>query len=311
MNGVRSVFISDAHLGCKYAHAEALLAFLKNQQPQHLYLVGDIIDGWRLQRGWYWNDTYTYLLKRIVDLMKRGTRVYYTPGNHDEFLRSFIENFGSIQLADEFVHTTADRRKVLVTHGDMFDAAVAHAPWLSKLGDIGYNLLLGINVVFNAVRRRLGFGYWSLSGAIKRKVKQATSYIGNFEDVLTRHALQRGCDGVICGHIHTPKISRVNGIDYYNTGDWVESCTALVEYNDGTFELLHRPLNQSEPRREFEPATTGGRFSPEEFQWNTLSDSDEIPVHNPTDLFDFAPPRYAAGTAVAERECEQATSTTA
>jgi UDP-2,3-diacylglucosamine pyrophosphatase LpxH len=246
MKRVRSLFISDVHLGCKYTHADALLAFLRNHEPRHLYIVGDFIDGWRLRKGWYWCDTYTFLLKRIVDLMKRGTRVYYTPGNHDEFLREFIDTLGSVQLADEFVHVTVDGRRLLVTHGDRFDACVLHARWLSHLGDLGYNVLLGVNVVFNALRRRLGFGYWSLSQAIKRRVKQATCYIGNFEEVVTRHALQRGCSGVICGHIHTPKIRDCAGATYYNTGDWVESCTALVEYGDGTFELLYRPLNDTE-----------------------------------------------------------------
>ena len=191
MKRVRSLFISDVHLGCKYTHADALLAFLRNHEPRHLYIVGDFIDGWRLRKGWYWCDTYTFLLKRIVDLIKRGTRVYYTPGNHDEFLRDFIDNLGSVQLADEFVHVTVEGRRLLVMHGDKFDACVLHARWLAHLGDLGYNVLLGVNVVFNALRRRLGFGYWSLSQAVKRRVKQATSYIGNFEEVVTRHALDR------------------------------------------------------------------------------------------------------------------------
>ncbi|HEY3963187.1 MAG TPA: UDP-2,3-diacylglucosamine diphosphatase [Planctomycetaceae bacterium] len=243
MQRIRSIFISDVHLGCRYTHADSLLAFLKNHQPQYLYIVGDFVDGWRLRKSWYWNDTYTFLFKRIVDLMKRGTRVFYTPGNHDEFLRDFIENLGSVQLADEFIHVTADRRKLLVMHGDKFDACVVHAKWLSHLGDAGYNILLGTNNVFNAVRRRLGFGYWSLSQAVKQRVKQATCYIGNFEEFVTRYAAERGCAGVICGHIHTPKILDLNGLIYYNTGDWVESCTALVEYADGTLELLYRALN--------------------------------------------------------------------
>jgi UDP-2,3-diacylglucosamine pyrophosphatase LpxH len=246
MKRIRSIFVSDVHLGCRFTHADSLLAFLRNHQPQYLYLVGDFIDGWRLRKGWYWDDTCTFLFKRIVDLMKRGTRVYYTPGNHDEFLRDFIGNLGSVQLADEFVHVTADRRRLLVTHGDKFDACVLHARWLSRLGDVGYNLLLGLNIVFNGLRRRLGFGYWSLSQAIKQRVKQATCFIGNFEDVITRHASHQGCAGVICGHIHTPKIREVNGVEYYNTGDWVESCTALVEYSDGSFELLYRPLNAAD-----------------------------------------------------------------
>ncbi|MGQ0636963.1 MAG: UDP-2,3-diacylglucosamine diphosphatase [Planctomycetaceae bacterium] len=257
MKTIRSIFISDAHLGCKYTHAEALLAFLKNHQPQYLYIVGDFIDGWRLKKSWYWNDVYTFLLRRIVGMMRRGTRVYYTPGNHDEFLRDFAENFGSVQLADEFVHRTADGREILVTHGDRFDAVVLNHRWLTLLGDTGYNLLLAANVVFNALRRRLGFGYWSLSAAVKRRVKQATSYIGRFEDVVTRYAAQHGCSGVVCGHIHTPAISEVNGVAYYNTGDWVESCTALVEYSDGEFELLYRPLN-SETVEEEGPEPANG-----------------------------------------------------
>lgn len=261
MKRIRTIFISDAHLGCKYTHADALLAFLMNHQPQSLYIVGDFVDGWRLRRRWYWTDTYTFLFLRIVDLMRQGTRVYYLPGNHDEFLRDFMQNLGSIRIADEFVHVTADRRRILVTHGDKFDAAVLHHKWLSHLGDAGYNLLLGINVVFNAMRRRLGFGYWSLSQAIKRRVKQATCHIANFEDIVTRHAAQQGCSGVICGHIHTPKITDVNGITYYNTGDWVESCTALVEYGDGSFELLYRPLNDTAATPADDPVDSSGFLS--------------------------------------------------
>jgi UDP-2,3-diacylglucosamine pyrophosphatase LpxH len=241
MSSIRSIFVSDVHLGCRYTHAAALLQFLRGHEPEHLYLVGDIIDGWRLRRGWYWTDTYTYLLRHIVGLMKRGTRVYYTPGNHDEFLRCYLHDLGSIQIADELVHHTADGRRLLVMHGDQFDTAVRHAPWLAHLGDTGYNLLLGMNIVFNGVRRRLGKEYWSLSAAIKRRVKQATSFVSNFETLITQHAADRGCAGVVCGHIHTPRISRREGVDYYNTGDWVESCTALVEHGDGTLELLHRP----------------------------------------------------------------------
>jgi UDP-2,3-diacylglucosamine pyrophosphatase LpxH len=241
MSSIRSIFVSDVHLGCRYTHADALLQFLRGHEPEHLYLVGDIIDGWRLRRGWYWTDTYTYLFRHIVGLMKRGTRVYYTPGNHDEFLRYYLHDLGSIQIADEFVHVTSDGRRLLVMHGDQFDTAVRHAPWLAHLGDTGYNLLLGLNIVFNGARRRLGMEYWSLSAAVKRRVKQATNFISNFETLITQHAADRHCEGVVCGHIHTPRISSRDGIGYYNTGDWVESCTALVEHVDGTMELLHRP----------------------------------------------------------------------
>lgn len=241
MKTVRSIFVSDLHLGCRYANAAALLNFLKSHQPEYLYLVGDIIDGWRLQRGWYWNDSYSFLIRNILDLLKRGTIVRYTPGNHDEFLRDFIDSLGSVQIADEFIHTTADNRDLLVMHGDQFDAVVRQARWLSRLGDIGYNALLLINQWFNVALKLFGRNYWSLSAFIKHQVKRATCFIGQFEDVVTKHAAARGCAGVICGHIHTPAIRHRNGVDYFNTGDWVESCTALVEYDDGTFELIHRP----------------------------------------------------------------------
>lgn len=243
---VRSVFVSDLHLGCKYANANALLAFLKQHQPEYLYLVGDIIDGWRLRRGWYWDDSYSFLVRRILGMLKSGTIIRYAPGNHDEFLRHFIDSLGSVQIADEFIHHAADGRRVLVMHGDQFDSVVRHARWLSLLGDVGYNGLLALNRWFNLARRRCGFGYWSLSAAIKRQVKHATSFISDFEDVITRHAASKDCDAVLCGHIHTPTISQRNGVSYLNSGDWVESCSAIVEYADGTFELIHRPAHCDE-----------------------------------------------------------------
>ncbi len=246
MRPIRSIFVSDLHLGCKYANASALLSFLKEQQPQYLYLVGDIIDGWRLRRGWYWDDSYSFLIRRVLGMLKTGTIVRYTPGNHDEFLRHFIDSLGSVQIADEFIHHTADGQRVLVTHGDQFDSVVRHARWLTLLGDVGYNALLALNRWFNLARRRCGFGYWSLSASIKRQVKQATNFISDFEDAVTRHAASKGCDAVLCGHIHTPIISQRNGVRYLNSGDWVESCSAIVEYFDGTFELIQRPSHRDE-----------------------------------------------------------------
>lgn len=253
---VRSVFVSDLHLGCKYANAHALLAFLKEHEPEYLYLVGDIIDGWRLRRGWYWDDSYSFLIRRVLGMLKSGTIVRYTPGNHDEFLRDFIDSLGSVQIADEFIHHAADGQKLLVTHGDQFDSVVRHARWLTLLGDVGYNGLLALNRWFNLARRRCGFGYWSLSAAIKRQVKRATNFISDFEDAVTRHAVSKGCDAVLCGHIHTPIISQRNGVRYLNSGDWVESCTAIVEYTDGTFELIHRPAHGVERR----PVMTESEF---------------------------------------------------
>ncbi len=244
---IRAIFISDLHLGCRYANAAALLAFLKGKKPDYLYLVGDILDGWKLKRGWYWNDTYSFLVRRLIGLLKHGTVIRYCPGNHDEFLRGLPEQFGfsrfgSIEVADEFQHELADGRTALVMHGDQFDTVVRHHRWLTLLGDVGYDALLLLNRVFNAVRQRFGFGYWSLSAYVKRQVKRATSFISNFEDVITRYAAGKDCDTVICGHIHTPRIARRNGIQYCNTGDWVESCTALVEYADGRLELMHHPF---------------------------------------------------------------------
>lgn len=244
MKRVRAIFVSDVHLGCRYANTNALLSFLYQHQPDYLYLVGDIIDGWRLKKSWYWNETYSYLIRRIHDLMRAGTQVCYAPGNHDEFLRDFLDNLTSldgIQMADEFVHLTADGRRLLVIHGDQFDAVVRQARWLSMLGDMGYNALLRINQWFNLGLRLFGRRYWSLSKYIKHQVKLATCFIGQFEDVVTKHAAARDCAGVICGHIHTPLISHRNGIEYFNTGDWVESCTGLVEHLDGTFEIVHQP----------------------------------------------------------------------
>ncbi len=235
---VRTIFISDTHLGCRYARARELLDFLNEMQPDQLYLVGDIVDGWRLQKSWYWSDTYTAIVRRILELLDSGTQVFYTPGNHDEFLRQFVRDLGRVTLADEIVHETADGRRLLVIHGDQFDAVVRHARWLSLVGDVGYNFLLWFNGVFNACRQRLGFGYWSLSAYIKHKVKQATSAISRFEDAVSRHARDRRCDGVVCGHIHTPAIHQHADLTYYNSGDWVESCTALIEDWDGKLRLI-------------------------------------------------------------------------
>jgi len=249
---IRAIFVSDLHLGCRYANAAALRSFLKGKKPEYLYLVGDILDGWKLKRGFYWNDSYSFLVRRIIGLLKHGTIIRYCPGNHDEFLRDFLYHFGTVEIADEFIHHTADGRRALVLHGDQFDTVVRHHRWLTLLGDIGYDVLLVVNRIFNAIRKRCGCGYWSLSAYIKRQVKRATSFISNFEDVVTRYADSKNCDAVICGHIHTPKLSTVNGVSYCNTGDWVESCTALVEYADGSFELIHHSSDSVDGAEESE-----------------------------------------------------------
>ncbi|MFO0944570.1 MAG: UDP-2,3-diacylglucosamine diphosphatase [Planctomycetota bacterium] len=242
MRTVRSVFVSDLHLGCRYANAAAFLEFLRGHQPEYLYLVGDMFDGWKLRKRWYWNETYSRIIDHVLQLSRQGTKVCYTPGNHDEFLRGFEAKFGGIEIKDEFIHTTASQRKLLVIHGDRFDHVESNAKWLSCAGDVAYTVLLKANQGFNHVRSRLGMEYWSISSCIKQKVKILTSLVSDFENLIVRYATAKGCSGIVCGHSHTPRIKQLDGFTYFNTGDWVESCTALVEYHDGELELLHRPL---------------------------------------------------------------------
>jgi UDP-2,3-diacylglucosamine pyrophosphatase LpxH len=235
----RTIWISDTHLGTSGCNAVLLLDFLKSVQPDTLYLVGDIIDGWRLKRGWYWPTLHNDIVRRILKLASKGTRVIYIPGNHDEALRDYTDlNFGGVEVLAEDIHLTADGRKLLVLHGDEFDGVVLYARWLAFLGDQSYALLLKLNIVFNAVRRRFGLPYWSLSAHIKKKVKNAVAFISRFEEAVAHAARDRGVDGVVCGHIHSAEIRMFGDITYYNDGDWVESCTALVEQRDGRIEIL-------------------------------------------------------------------------
>lgn len=235
---LRTVFISDTHLGTAGCNADLLLDFLRSVKPETLYLVGDIIDGWRLKKGWYWPPRHNDVVRRILKMAKQGTRVIYVPGNHDEALRDFVGlNFGGVAVVAEAIHTTADGRKLLVLHGDEFDGVVLYARWLAFLGDHAYSLLLRLNIAFNAVRRRLGLPYWSLSAHLKRRVKNAVEFVCRFEEAVAHAARERGADGVVCGHIHTAEIRDMLGITYMNDGDWVESCTALVEHADGGMEI--------------------------------------------------------------------------
>jgi UDP-2,3-diacylglucosamine pyrophosphatase LpxH len=236
---LRTVWISDTHLGTSGCNAELLHDFLHSIKPDTLYLVGDIIDGWRLKRGWYWPQRHNDIVRRVLKLANKGTRVIYVPGNHDEALRDYTGlAFGGVEVVAEAIHETADGRRLLVTHGDEFDGVVLYARWLAFLGDAGYSLLLKLNVWFNAVRRRLGLPYWSLSAYIKHRVKNAVAFISRFEEVVAHAARERGVDGVVCGHIHSAEIRDFDGITYMNDGDWVESCTALVEHHDGRIEIL-------------------------------------------------------------------------
>ncbi len=235
----RSVWISDTHLCTKDAQSELLYSFLDSIKCDYLYLVGDIIDIWSLQRRWWWPQQYNEVLHKLLKRSRKGAKVIYIPGNHDEFFRNFVGyQFGEVEVMSHAYHETADGRKFLVLHGDEFDTVVRYHTWLSKLGGFAYHYLIKVNRLVNAYRKRMGKPYWSFSGAIKRKVKQAVKYLTHFEDLLTKEAQRQEVDGIICGHIHQPALREIDGIQYCNTGDWVENCTALVEREDGTLELI-------------------------------------------------------------------------
>tara|TARA_E500000178_G_C16981539_1_gene736040 strand:- start:850 stop:1608 length:759 start_codon:yes stop_codon:yes gene_type:complete len=238
----RTIFISDVHLGTKGCQAELLNNFLKHNDCESLYLVGDIIDGWKIQQNkWHWKQSHTNVIRRILGLAKRGTKVVYLTGNHDEFLRPLIPyniGFGNVQVCNHAVHVGKDDRRYLVVHGDIFDGITRIAPWLTFLGDKAYDFILDLNTKFNTFRRKLGFNYWSLSRYLKHRVKKAVDFIFEFEKNLSRYCKKKGYDGVICGHIHTPEIKETEGIIYMNDGDWVESCSALVEHHNGKWELV-------------------------------------------------------------------------
>ena len=235
----RTVWISDIHLGTRGCNAAMLVDFLRSFECETLYLVGDIVDGWRLKKGWYWPDSHNEVVRRILKKAHFGTRVVFVSGNHDEVLRDYAGfHFGGVELVDEAVHTTADGRQLLVTHGDSFDGVVLYARWLAVLGDQAYGLLLRANILFNAVRRRLKLPYWSLSNHLKLKVKNAVQYVCSFEEAVSREAVERGFDGIVCGHIHCAEIRQIGDVTYYNDGDWVESCTALVEDACGAMRII-------------------------------------------------------------------------
>jgi UDP-2,3-diacylglucosamine pyrophosphatase LpxH len=235
----RTLFISDVHLGTRGCQAPRLLDFLHFHEADQIYLVGDIIDGWQLKNGWNWPQTHNDVVQTLLKLAHRGAHICYIPGNHDEFLRDYYgTHFGGIEVMEQDVHVAADGKRYLVTHGDQFDLIVEHARWLAMLGDHAYSFALGVNTTFNIVRRALGLPYWSLSQWAKLKVKKAVNYIGDFEKTLAHEAQRHKTDGVICGHIHHATIRDIGGIRYINCGDWVESCTAVVEHMDGRFEII-------------------------------------------------------------------------
>ena len=237
---VRTVWISDIHLGTPGCQADALLGFLRSVESDTLYLVGDIVDGWQLRRSWFWPQAHSDVVQKLLRKARKGTRVVFVPGNHDEFARRYVgHNFGGIDVVEDCIHVLADGRRLWVTHGDLFDGVIQCARWLAHLGDHAYELTLRVNRWFNVARARLGLPYWSLSKYLKLKVKRAVSYVGDFEAAVAREAARRQVDGVVCGHIHHAEVRHFDGILYCNDGDWVESRTALVEHLDGRLEILH------------------------------------------------------------------------
>jgi UDP-2,3-diacylglucosamine pyrophosphatase LpxH len=235
----RTIWLSDIHLGTRGCKAEYLIDFLRHNYAATLYLVGDIVDGWRLKKSWYWPQAHNDVVQKLLRMVRKGSRVIYVPGNHDEWLRDYtLLHFGGVEVLDEAVHVTADGRRLLVIHGDAYDTVVKHAKSLASLVDNAYTAALYINRHFNLIRRVLGYNYWSLSAYLKLRVKNAVQYIASFAEALSDEARRRGFDGVVCGHIHHAEIRDVGGVLYCNDGDWVESCTALVEHFDGRLEIL-------------------------------------------------------------------------
>ena len=238
----RSIFISDVHLGSSDTKADILCDFLKHNTANTIYLVGDIIDGWKIaQNRWKWKKSHNNVIRHILNHARRGSRIIYIAGNHDEFLRPLIPygfNLGKIEIVNRAEHIGVDGCRYLVIHGDMFDGITNLAPWVSHLGDWAYDFLLSLNNNFNWIRHKLGFGYWSFSKYLKHKVKGAVDFIFEFEKNISDYCRRKFFDGVVCGHIHHAEIKTIEGIRYLNTGDWVESCSALVEHFDGRFEII-------------------------------------------------------------------------
>ena len=246
----RTLFLSDVHLGSRGCQAELLLDFLKNNDAATIYLVGDMIDGWQLKNRWYWPQAHNDVVQKLLRKVRKGVRVIYLPGNHDEFARDYIGSvFGGVEVADHAYHMTADKKRLLIVHGDQFDIVVKHARWLAYLGDWAYTFALWSNLWLNKFRRKLGFTYWSLSAWAKLKVKNAVNFIGAFEAALVEAARRHNADGVVCGHIHHPVIRDIDGITYVNIGDFVESCTAVAEHDDGRLEILRWQMTSEERRR--------------------------------------------------------------
>lgn len=242
MNQYRAIWISDVHLGTSGCQANYLLDFLKHNEADKFYLVGDIIDGWQLKKRWYWPQSHNDVVQKLLRKARKGAEVVFIPGNHDEMARQFFGmNLGDIRIEEEVIHVMADGRRLWITHGDLFDSVMQYAKWLAYVGDTLYTFILWVNGWFNKIRARMGLNYWSLSQYLKHSVKNAVSFIADFEKIMAREARIRGCDGVVCGHIHKAEIRMIDDILYCNDGDWVESLTALVEDMNGELRIVHWP----------------------------------------------------------------------
>src|SRR5215468_5914037 len=251
---VRTLFLSDIHLGTRGCQADRLLDFLRHYEGETIYLVGDIVDGWQLKSAWYWPQLHNDVVQKLLRKARKGSRLRYIPGNHDEFLRDYYgTHFGGIEVLEDTIHVSVNGKRYLVVHGDLFDVVIRHARWLALLGDTAYEFAIWLNTHFNAIRRALGLTYWSLSQWAKLKVKNAVNFIGEFEQTLAAEAHRRGLDGVICGHIHHAVIRQQANFIYVNCGDWIESCTAVVEHFDGALEII----------RWTAPGVHPGRVAPE------------------------------------------------
>jgi len=257
----RTAWISDAHLGTHGCNATALLDFLRENDFDTLYVVGDLIDIWSLRRGIYWPQQHNDIIQKILRKARKGTRVIYIPGNHDELITDFCGAYGNIEIKNKAIHVTASGERISVIHGHELDAVVQNVKWLAFAGDLGYQFLLSLNPLINFVRRRFGLGYWSLSAYAKRRVKDAVSFIGKFEAAVAHYAERYEVDAVLCGHIHSAAIREFGKISYYNCGDWVESCTALVESADGILSMIH--CNAFSPSSKRKVAVTPSRLNDE------------------------------------------------
>jgi UDP-2,3-diacylglucosamine pyrophosphatase LpxH len=273
---VRTLFLSDIHLGTKGCQADKLLDFLRHYEAETIYLVGDIVDGWQLKSGWYWPQSHNDVVQKLLRQTRKGVRLVYIPGNHDEFLRDYYgTHFGGIEVVEDAIHVGVHGKRYLVIHGDLFDVVIRHARWLALLGNTAYDTAIWLNTHFNAIRRALGLTYWSLSQWAKLKVKNAVNFIGEYEHTLAAEAQRRGVDGVICGHIHHAVIRNQNGMSYINCGDWVESCTAVVEHLDGGFEIIrwegYGP-RLDEPELAATPRQGPAQQAPAQLGWSQKSD---------------------------------------